>query len=73
MNHPSFALRERDRRVEALKARRLAGVSVIVNRLHSGKPFIAVLSVFYPMFDHIYPDTIDIHRQNCLRINNGYE
>jgi len=30
-----------------------AGVSVTANRLLSGKPFIVVLSVFYPMFDQI--------------------
>jgi len=52
-------MRERGRRFEALSVRRLAGVSVTVNRLHYGKQFIAVSSVFYPMFDQIYPDTID--------------
>jgi len=52
-SHPSFALRERGRRVEALKARRRAGVSVTVNRLYLDKLFIIVLSVFYTMSDRI--------------------
>ena len=34
-------------------AAKAAGVSVTANRLLSGKPLIAVLSVFYQMFDQI--------------------
>jgi len=49
-----------------------AGVSVIVKRLHSSKPFIAVLSVFYPMFDQIYPDTIDLTDWKTLHFGHKY-